>query len=69
MHGCHGSDQQSPDPIGIQYNDCAPWCPGDFDNSGTTNVSDLLLVIANRDAPYDVTDLLSVITDWGCGEG
>ena len=40
-----------------------------FDSGGTTNVSDLLLVIANWDAPHDVTDLLSVIIDWGCGEG
>ena len=33
------------------------------------NVSDLLTVITNWDAPYDVTDLLSAIIDWGGGEG
>ena len=69
MHGCCGTDPQSPGPISIQNNNCAPQCPGDFDSGGTTNVSDLLLVIANWDAPHDVTDLLSVIIDWGCGEG
>ena len=40
-----------------------------MNSGGTMNVSDLLTVITNWDAPYDVTDLLSAIIDWGGGEG
>jgi hypothetical protein len=44
--------------------DCVD-CPGDFDGSGTVDVSDLLLVIGSWGDPYDVGDLLLVISLWG----
>ena len=44
--------------------DCVD-CPGDFDSSGTVDVSDLLLVIGSWGDPYDVGDLLLVISLWG----
>ena len=45
--------------------DCDESCPGDFDDSGTVDVSDLLAVIAGWDDPYNVNDLLLVISEWG----
>lgn len=69
MTGCYGTDQQSPAPISNRNNNCALQCPDDLDSGGTMNVLDLLKVITNWDAPYDVTDLLSAIIDWGSGEG
>ena len=44
--------------------DCV-YCPGDFDGSGTVDVSDLLTVIGSWGDPYDVEDLLLVISLWG----
>ena len=41
-----------------------PLCPGDFDGSGVVDVSDLLAVIAGWDDPYNVNDLLLVISEW-----
>lgn len=40
-------------------------CPGDINGDNTVNVSDLLDVIADWGAPYDVDDLLAVIAGWG----
>ena len=45
--------------------DCVDACPGDFDGSGTVDVTDLLAVIGSWGDPYDVTDLLLVISEWG----
>ena len=45
--------------------DCADACPGDFDGSGTVDVTDLLAVIGSWGDPYDVGDLLLVISEWG----
>ena len=44
--------------------DCDEVCPGDFDGSGVVDVSDLLAVIAGWDDPYNVNDLLLVISEW-----
>ena len=44
--------------------DCVDACPGDFDGSGTVDVTDLLAVIGSWGDPYDVTDLLLVISEW-----
>ena len=38
--------------------------PGDFDGNGTVNVNDVLTVIGSWDNPYDVSDLLLVISEW-----
>ena len=40
-------------------------CPTDYDGDGTTNVNDLLTVIAGWNDPYTVDDLLDVIGAWG----
>ncbi len=40
-------------------------CPADVDGDGQVNVSDLLAVIAGWNDPYDVDDLLIVISEWG----
>ncbi|GEM_PF-2139121 len=45
--------------------ECTGDCPGDFDGSGTVDVSDLLAVIGSWGDPYDVGDLLLVISEWG----
>tara|TARA_Y100000589_G_scaffold202607_1_gene191107 strand:- start:4963 stop:6507 length:1545 start_codon:yes stop_codon:yes gene_type:complete len=45
--------------------DCtAQPCPGDVDEDGFVNVSDLLGVIASWNDPYTVDDLLTVIANW-----
>ena len=46
-----------------------PSCPGDYDNSGNTDVEDVLWVIEGWGNPYNVENLLSVIEDWNCSEG
>ena len=50
--------------IEVSCDDCID-CPGDFDGSGTVDVSDLLTVIGSWGDPYDVKDLLLVISLWG----
>ena len=40
-------------------------CDGDFDDTGSVNVNDLLTVIAGWGDPYNVDDLLLVIANWG----
>ncbi len=40
-------------------------CPTDFNGDGTTNVDDLLIIIAGWNDPYTVDDLLGVIAAWG----
>jgi len=65
------------DTAGVANLPCpAPVCPGDRNNSGTVDVSDLLIIIstwgsndpagdANGSGIVDVTDLLIVIAGWG----
>ena len=61
-----GTTWQSSGSLSIVNDDCNVQCAGDYDGDGTTNVSDLLAVIAGW-GTYDVNDLLTVISDWGCG--
>jgi len=62
-----GATWQSSSSVSIGYDDCNVQCEGDYTGDGTTDVSDLLEVIAAWGSPYDVGDLLTVIADWGCG--
>ena len=41
-------------------------CEGDFSGDGMTDIQDLLYVIQYWGSPYDVVDLLLVISDWDC---
>ena len=43
----------------------SPACPWDLDGDGAVAVPDLLFVLANWGAPYDVPDLLALLNDWG----
>ncbi len=43
----------------------SPACPWDLDGDGAVAVPDLLFVLANWGAPYDVADLLGLLNDWG----
>ena len=43
----------------------SPACPWDLDGDGAVAVPDLLFVLANWGAPYDVADLLALLNDWG----
>ena len=61
-----GTTWQTSGSLSIVNDDCNVQCTGDYDGDGTTNVSDLLAVIAGW-GTYDVNDLLTVISDWGCG--
>ena len=61
-----GTTWQASGSLSIINDDCNVQCAGDYDGNATTDVSDLLTVIANWGV-YDVTDLLTVIADWGCG--
>ncbi|MDG2291314.1 MAG: hypothetical protein P8L37_01550 [Phycisphaerales bacterium] len=61
-----GTTWQASGSLSIINDDCNVQCTGDYDGNGTTDVSDLLAVIASWGI-YDVTDLLTVIADWGCG--
>ena len=40
-------------------------CTWDLDGDGAVAVPDLLFVLANWGAPYDVPDLLALLNDWG----
>ena len=42
------------------------FCEGDFSGDGLTDVQDLLFVIEHWGSPYDIIDLLLVISDWDC---
>ncbi|MEE2681598.1 MAG: right-handed parallel beta-helix repeat-containing protein [Planctomycetota bacterium] len=59
-----GSYDGSDNCINEDCTECDPPCPGDFDGSGVVDVSDLLAVIAGWDDPYNVNDLLLVISEW-----
>ena len=65
---CDISNGSSSDDNGNGIPDeCENTCDGDYNGDGTTDVGDLLIVIADWGSPYDVNDLLIVIADWGCG--
>lgn len=64
----------TPDQINGTWNDnggnmiaeeCPVDCVGDINNDGNVDVTDLLTVIAEWNAPYDVNDILAVIKHWG----
>lgn len=42
-----------------------PPCPWDLDDSGTVAINDLLELLGNWGALYDINDLLDLLADWG----
>jgi len=74
LENCYLVAESNCDNVGGDYQgdftncggiDCtAQPCPGDTDEDGLVNVSDLLYVIANWGNPYTVDDLLTVIANW-----
>ena len=48
--------------------DCPVDCEGDVNGDGDVGITDLLTVIGDWGVPYDVSDLLAVISGWGACE-
>ena len=53
--------------IAVTIEESPSECAGDVDDSGQTNVEDLLQVLEGFGSSYDIDDLLTVIADWDCG--
>jgi hypothetical protein len=45
--------------------DCGPPCEWDLDGDGDVGTTDLVLIIVAWNQPFDVTDLIELIVNWG----